>query len=89
MKKWMKVVLIGTGVFAVAAGIAAIVCIAHYVGFPEPAGSKKTGYRTEKPMQNWLFTRGNPMFSPENTRCWQRRKFTIFLRKSHHETYCM
>ena len=48
MKKWMKAVLIGAGVFAVAAGIVAILCIAHYVGFPEPAGPKKTGYRTEK-----------------------------------------
>ena len=48
MKKWMKAVLIGAGAFAVAAGIAAIVCVGHYVGFPEPAGEEKTGYRTEK-----------------------------------------
>ena len=47
MKKWMKAVLIGAGAFAVVAGIAAIVCIAHYVGFPEPAGPEKTGCRTE------------------------------------------
>ena len=30
------------------AGIAAVVCIAHYVGFAEPAGLKKTDYRTEE-----------------------------------------
>ena len=49
MKKWMKAVLIGAGAFAVAAGIAAIVCVGrHYVGFPETAGADKTGYRTEK-----------------------------------------
>lgn len=48
MKKWMKAVLMGVGVFAVVAGIAAIICIAHYVGFPEPAGEEKNGYRTEK-----------------------------------------
>lgn len=47
MKKWMKAVLIGVVVFALVAGIAAIVCIGHYVGFPEPAGEEKTGYRTE------------------------------------------
>ena len=47
MKKWMKAVLIGAGTFAVVAGIAAIVCVGHYVGFPEPAGEEKTGYRTE------------------------------------------
>ena len=46
MKKWMKAVLIGVVVFALVAGIAAIVCIGHYVGFPEPAGEEKTGYRT-------------------------------------------
>ena len=43
MKKWMKAVLVGAGAFAVVAGIAAIVCIAHYVGFSEPAGPEKTG----------------------------------------------
>ena len=48
MKKWMKAVLIGIGAFAVVAGIAAIVCVGHYVGFPEPAGEEKTGYRAEK-----------------------------------------
>ena len=47
MKKWMKAVLIGVVVFALVAGIAAIVCVGHYVGFPEPAGEEKTGYRTE------------------------------------------
>ena len=47
MKKWMKAVLIGAGAFAVVAGIAAIVCVGHYVGFPEPAGEEKAGYRTE------------------------------------------
>ena len=48
MKKWKKAVLIGAGAFAVVAGIAAVVCIAHYVGFAEPAGLKKTDYRTEE-----------------------------------------
>ena len=48
MKKWKKAVLIGAGAFAVVAGIAAVVCIAHYVGFAEPTGLKKTDYRTEE-----------------------------------------
>lgn len=48
MKKWIKAVPIGAGAFAVAAGMAANVCIAHYVGFPKPAGKEKTGCRTEK-----------------------------------------
>ena len=48
MKKWKKAVLIGAGAFAVVAGIAAVVCIAHYVGFAESAGLKKTDYRTEE-----------------------------------------
>ena len=48
MKRRAKAVLIGAGAFAVVAGIAAIICIAHYVGFPEPAGEEKNGYRTEK-----------------------------------------
>ena len=30
------------------AGIAAVISIGHYVGFPKPAGEEKTDYRTEK-----------------------------------------
>ena len=38
MKKWIKAVLVGAGAFAVVAGIAAIVCVGHYVGFPVDDG---------------------------------------------------
>ena len=48
MKKWIKAVLVGAGAFAMAAGIAAVVCINHYVGFAKPASPEKTGYKTEK-----------------------------------------
>ena len=41
MKKWMKAVLIGVVVFALVAGIAAIVCIGHYVGFLRACRSPK------------------------------------------------
>ena len=47
MKTWVKRTLIGVAAFTVLAGTAAIVCVGHYVGFPEPAGEEKTGYRTE------------------------------------------
>ena len=48
MKKWIKAVLGGAGAFVMVAGIAAVISIGHYVGFPKPAGEEKTDYRTEK-----------------------------------------
>ena len=51
MKKWMKAVLLGAGVFAVVAGIAAIVCIAHYVGSTSVSETEKN-------------TGGSPLKSP-------------------------
>ena len=48
MKKWIKRALVCLIVFALAAGIAALVGIGYYVGFPQAAGTEKTGYRTEK-----------------------------------------
>ena len=48
MKTWVKRTLIGVAAFAVLAGTVAVIGVGHYVGFPEPVGEERSGYRTEK-----------------------------------------
>lgn len=48
MKKWVRRLLVGAAALALLAGIAAVIGVGYYVGFPTAVGKEKTGYRTEK-----------------------------------------
>lgn len=44
MKKWQKVTLICLAAFIVASGIAALICVNHFVGFPKAVSDTKWDY---------------------------------------------